>query len=123
MTNRVKDQRHLSAVARLPCLICGATPVEVAHVRYADAARDKPITGMQTKPDDKWTVPLCPDHHRLGPCAQHAMGERAFWESHDIDPLAVCEALYYAWQLTDDPAKAEAAMLPVIRHSKTFERM
>jgi hypothetical protein len=89
-----RDDKHLALIRLCQCVTCLSEPAEAAHVRYGDAARGKSITGMGTKPADRWTVPLCAECHRNGPGAQHSMGERAFWESHRIDPLALAEELY-----------------------------
>jgi hypothetical protein len=53
------------------------------------------------KPDDKWTVPLCADHHRTGKGAQHGAGEREWWTGRGIDPLPLCEALAACGTLED----------------------
>ena len=91
---RTIDERHLGLVRQLQCLACGAEPAEAAHIRYGDLLRGKPITGIGIRPDDKWTVPLCPRCHRLGPDSQHGCGERSWWEAHRIDPLDVAARLY-----------------------------
>ena len=69
--------------------------MEAAHVRYSDARVGKKNPGPGMKPDDSWTVPLCSADHR----AQHARGERLFWESAKIDPILVALAL---WRATGD---------------------
>jgi len=45
---------------------------------------------------DSWTVPLCPQHHRLGPDAQHTMREEVFWSNHGIEVLDICQRLWAA---------------------------
>lgn len=88
-TPRVRDEAHLAFVRQQPCVRCGKPgPSEAAHLRMACAARGKPLTGMQTKPDDKWTNPLCPYHHRTGQLAQHRMDEMEFWILAGVDPFA-----------------------------------
>lgn len=108
---RVRDERHLRLIRQLPCLICGRYPAEAAHIRYGDAEHGKPKTGAGEKPDDKWTLPLCAEHHRTGKDAQHGAGERRWWESWGVDPLALCnelsdcatfedmEAVYFAYRI------------------------
>jgi hypothetical protein len=92
---RITNERHLALIRTLPCLICfRAAPSEAAHIRYGDPARGKLKAGVGEKPDDKWTLPLCAEHHRTGPDAQHAMGERQWWELHGIDPISICQQLY-----------------------------
>ena len=74
---REKGKRHMAAVAMLPCLICGARPVEVHHDTGAgsDPAK-KPRSDMRV-------LPLCSFHHRreFGPGAYH-YNPRAFYARH-----------------------------------------
>ena len=107
---RERDAKHMACIACLPCVICKARGVHVAHVRMADPERGKPFTGKAEKPSDKWTLPLCPSHHLLGPDAQHAMNERIWWLEHGIDPIALCEQLY---AVTGDLEKMEQIILSV----------
>lgn len=95
------DEKHLAFIRKLPCLVSGSNVnVEAAHIRYSDAEWGKINPGHSRKPDDKWTVPLCADLHRLDPInSQHAMNEREFWESHGIDPLPIATAL---WAISGD---------------------
>jgi hypothetical protein len=86
---RVKNERHLRFIRGLPCCVChDPTSTEAAHVRFTCDEKRNP--GMQQKPDDKWTVPLCGRHHR----DQHAMNEKVFWLTVGIDPIKLCEALF-----------------------------
>ena len=76
-----KDPAHLARMAQLPCVCCGARPVEVHHC----------ISGRygQRKSSDSETIPLCWNHHR-GPDGIHA-SKRA-WEAiygADTDYLPV----------------------------------
>lgn len=93
---RVRDNAFLAWVRRQPCAVgpvgCGG-PTEAAHVRLS--APGEPMTGMQRKPNDARCVPLCQNHHRVGPDAQHAHGERQWWSARGIDPLQLA-ANYYA---------------------------
>jgi hypothetical protein len=91
---RDKERKaHFGFIASLPCVICGKWPVEVAHIRYSDAAHEKLNPGLGRK-EDTWVVPLCADCHRNGPDAQHKSNEREWWERHGIDPLPLATALY-----------------------------
>lgn len=91
---RIEDRAHLAWIPRLFCVICGRDRPVAAHVRYADARYNKPITGAGTKPDDRFTVPLCDHCHTHGPDCQHASGERQWWEDRHIDPLNLGNRLY-----------------------------
>ena len=91
---RKYEPDHLAWVRQLPCLLCGDnTSTEAAHIRMADIRVAKPITGVGTKPDDKYVLPLCSECHRK----QHHRGEERFWTDegrHHIDPVLIALALH-----------------------------
>jgi hypothetical protein len=93
---RLHDAAHLKFVREQPCCVCGSRRnIEAAHIRLACPARGKLPTGMQEKPDDRWTTPLCAYHHRTGIAAQHNCGEALFWfEIHGRDPFEIAERLW-----------------------------
>jgi hypothetical protein len=66
---RKEGVKHMGLVAMLPCLVCGARPVEVHHL-------PDPRSDMRV-------IPLCPAHHRreFGPGAYH-YSKRAFHEAN-----------------------------------------
>lgn len=88
-----RDVSYLAMVRQLPCLKCGMEPSESAHVRFSSAAFGK-SSGMQRKPKDSETVPLCAGCHRLDRDAQHNRSEREFWDVIGINPLMVAQRLY-----------------------------
>ena len=103
---RARNPKHLAWIRTLPCLVSGTyRRIEAAHVRYGSPVHGKPATGMGTKPDDRWTVPLAAEIHREGPEAQHAANEREWWEARGIDPLDVALRLH---AVTGDTAAGEA---------------
>ena len=55
---RLRDKAHLKFVASQPCLICGRSPVDAHHLRFAQPR------AMGLKVSDEFTVPLCRTHHR-----------------------------------------------------------
>jgi hypothetical protein len=82
---RERDREHLKYVASQPCLVCGRTPSDAHHIKFAEQR------AMGRKVSDKFTVPVCRLHHR----ELHRQGnERAWWESHAIDPLAIAAKLW-----------------------------
>lgn len=92
---RLEDADHLRLISALPCVISGRAPAGVAaHIRYANAQFGKEITGIGVKPDDRWTVPLCPWFHTDGPGAQHRFGEEDWWIERGLEPLKIAFALY-----------------------------
>ena len=50
---RIRDAAHLRFVAEQPCLICGRSPSEAHHLRFAQAR------ALGRKVSDAYTVPLC----------------------------------------------------------------
>jgi hypothetical protein len=103
---RIRDGDYLAFIRTLPCVICWAHPVEACHVRYNALAYGKPITGVGNKPDDRWTVPMCHEHHSQ----QHANGERLWWIEKKIDPLAVAALIYSHWTVDDLKAARQVIM-------------
>jgi hypothetical protein len=101
---RVRDDGYLKWLRLQGCACgCGSPPPsDAAHLRAGSLAHDKPITGMGTKPDDRWCLPLRHDHHM----AQHAFGdERLWWSAHGIDPFKAAKR-YYAIYIASRPAEA-----------------
>lgn len=83
--NPKRSASHLDFIRSMPCCVCGHSPrSEAAHVR---AGTDG---GLGVKPSDRFTVPLCHDHHRI----QHTIGELAFWSQRGVDPTALAEHLW-----------------------------
>ena len=81
---RLHDPAHLARVASLPCCACGASPVEVHHIRDG--------VGMGQRASDHETIPLCPYHHRTGPTAFHA-GPRYFEALYGTERELLAETL------------------------------
>jgi hypothetical protein len=92
---RERDRDHLRFVASQPCLVCGRTPSDAHHVKFAEQR------AMASKVGDRFTVPICRLHHR----ELHRLGnERAWWENQGIDPLTVAAGL---WERTHTVAPLE----------------
>lgn len=90
---------HLRNIRSCGCIIPGCgKEAEAAHLRYSSAEYGKINSGVGSKPHDKFTVPLCPGHHRLNPDCQHSGNELEFWDRYGIDPLAVAAKL---WEVRD----------------------
>jgi Protein of unknown function (DUF968) len=72
----LRNGSYLRWIRSLPCCICGGTRfIEAAHVGER---------GMGQKCSDFETLPLCADHHRMGPLSHHVLG-RKFWIVWGID--------------------------------------
>ena len=82
---RERDREHLKFMAAQPCLVCGRTPSDAHHVKFAEPR------AMGRKVSDRFTVPVCRLHHR----ELHRRGnERAWWESQGIEPLSIAATLW-----------------------------
>ena len=90
---RDRHPAHLAKVAALPCVVCGAWPVHVHHIKRRP---DGQKYGLGQKAPDTRTIPLCPYHHQHGPQGEafHA-GPKAFERAHgnEMDLLAMTEAM------------------------------
>lgn len=88
---RIKDDAHLDFIRSLPCVSCGDnTATEAAHLRSGNLRYGKASTGMQEKPSDRWTLPLCSRDHRR----QHQGNELEFWANAGINPFVLAMSLY-----------------------------
>jgi hypothetical protein len=86
-TLRMRDRDHLRFVTAQPCLICGRSPSDAHHLKYAQGR------ALGRKVSDEFTVPLCRSHHR----ELHRRGdERIWWQQVNIDPLLTASALWGA---------------------------
>jgi len=84
-TRRRRDKAHLQYVTSKPCLVCGRTPCDAHHLRFAEPR------ALGRKVSDEFTVPLCRTHHRQ----VHDRGdERAWWEEVRIDPQPIARQLW-----------------------------
>jgi hypothetical protein len=107
---RERDRDHLRFVAAQPCLVCGRTPSDPHHIKFAEQR------AMGRRVSDRFTVPVCRLHHR----ELHRRGnERAWWQKQGIDPLVVAASLWAKTQAatsttglgdnTDRPANANGS--------------
>jgi hypothetical protein len=82
---RIRDKDHLRFVANQPCLICGRTPVDPHHLRFAGRR------ALGRKVSDEHTVPLCRGHHRE---LHRYANEIVWWTKIGIDPTSTARALW-----------------------------
>jgi hypothetical protein len=95
-TIRLRDSDHRKFVATQPCLVCGRTPADAHHLRFAQPR------ALGSKVSDEFTVPLCRAHHR----ELHRRGnEAAWWRSIKIEPLPVAYRLWQHSRLNGSAAK------------------
>jgi hypothetical protein len=88
-----EERRHWDKVAQMPCLACGAWPVEIHHVT-GQATR----IGRLPRRHDR-VVGLCPRHHRITAPGGHlesveALSHRGFFKRFWIDLYGVAEFLW-----------------------------
>jgi hypothetical protein len=82
---RIRDKDHLRFVSTQPCLICGRTPADPHHLRFAQSR------ALSRKVSDEFIVPLCRGHHRE---VHRCSDETAWWRNRGIDALGVARALW-----------------------------
>jgi hypothetical protein len=84
-TRRKRDKDHRAFVASKPCLVCGRSPADAHHLRFAQPR------ALGRKVSDEFTVPLCRIHHRK----LHLCGdERAWWQEYKVEPVEVAQSLW-----------------------------
>ncbi len=108
---RQREPQYL-AWLRLQGCSCGCKsppPSDAAHLRAGSIVHDKPITGMGTKPDDRWALPLRHDHHM----AQHRHGsELSWWSAHGIEPFSLTMWYYTSYLASRKPAESRPVSRP-----------
>jgi hypothetical protein len=84
-TIRLRDKEHCRFVATQPCVVCGRTPAEAHHVRFAQPR------ALSRKVSDEYTIPVCRIHHR----ELHRYGDEiSWWAGANIDPLPIALKLW-----------------------------
>jgi hypothetical protein len=82
---RIRDKEHRKFVSSQPCTVCGRSPCDAHHLRFAQPR------AMARKVSDEFTVPVCRAHHR----ELHRHGdEEAWWQSIKIEPLPIALKLW-----------------------------
>jgi hypothetical protein len=93
-TIRLRDKEHCKFVATQPCMVCGRTPAEAHHLRFAQPR------ALARKVSDEYTVPICRVHHH----DLHGYGDEAsWWAGVGIDPLPIALEL---WRSSQSAEKA-----------------
>ena len=86
---RLRDKEHRKFVASKPCLVCGRSPSDPHHLRFAQPR------ALGRRVSDEFTVPLCRVHHR----ELHRNGdEAAWWQANKIDPIPLALRLWQEGQ-------------------------
>jgi hypothetical protein len=96
-TIRLRDKEHCKFVATRACVICGRTPAEAHHVRFAQPR------ALNRKVSDEYTVPVCRLHHR----ELHRYGDEAsWWAGVNIDPLPIALDLWRSSQAAEKEVRS-----------------
>jgi hypothetical protein len=99
---RREHPKHLKWIRERPCVICGGSPCDACHIKFADGSVLKPqASNISMKADDIFTTPLCRTHHQ----ESHSMPERSFWQKYHIDPILLSLRL---WSVTGDDEMGDA---------------
>jgi hypothetical protein len=102
-TIRLRDKDHRKFVASQPCLVCGRSPADAHHLRFAQPR------ALGRKVSDEFTVPVCRVHHR----ELHRQGdEAAWWQGIKIDPLPIAHRLWRHARLNGSGAAADGGTEP-----------
>ena len=99
----VRDREHVRYVSKQPCLICGRSPSDPHHLRFAQTR------ALARKVSDEFTVPLCRGHHReLHNCGD----EVAWWQKVGVDPTIAARAVWLETHpMATDPDKLLASVV------------
>lgn len=58
ISTQMRDAKRLVAIRKLPCVVCGSSPVDAAHSNQSSHGKC-----MGLKACDSKTIPLCRNHH------------------------------------------------------------
>jgi hypothetical protein len=96
---RCRDKDHLRFICKQPCMVCGRTPCEAHHIRFAQPR------AVGRRVSDEFTVPLCRLHHR----ELHRIGnELCWWKERNVDPLPIALRFWQHTRGVVPPAQVEA---------------
>jgi ERF superfamily len=96
-TIRLRDKEHRKFISTQPCLICGRSPTDPHHLRYAQPR------ALGRKVSDEFTVPICRLHHR----ELHRHGDEVeWWSKLSINPVPIALGL---WKSSRRGAKTAAS--------------
>lgn len=121
-TKPVKRKTYRDFIKTLPCIITREHGVECAHVSMKAPALGASGRGKGQKADDRWTLPLSPEMHRMqhefvpvtlmrGKNFVKITGEEAFWRKQGINPHLACLVLWGLYCENPDTAEQRATEL------------
>jgi hypothetical protein len=111
-TIRLRDKEHTKFVSRQPCVVCGRTPAEAHHLRFAQPR------ALGRKVSDEYTVPVCRTHHR----ELHRYGdEPSWWAGVNVDPVPIALALWRRTRPDREPELTGDDALPELASSTNID--
>lgn len=85
-TRAYGGEERVKWIAAQPCVVCGRTPSQNAHVRGGGAGR---------KADARWVVPLCDICHQ----SLHLFGQKTCEATWKIDLMHAAEIVDARWEV------------------------
>ena len=102
-TIRLRDKDHRRFVAQQPCVVCGRTPSDAHHIRFAQPR------ALGRKVSDEFTVPVCRTHHR----ELHTYGDEAsWWVGVNVEPVTAALQLWRRSHPIDRELADDSQMSP-----------
>ena len=93
------SDEHLSCIRKLPCCICLRMPGFDPHHLKDTPDKER---GMSLRSTDKWTVPMCEQHHIYGVELAGTRNELKWFSDRGVQALSLAKAL---WGATGDVPK------------------
>ena len=95
----MRDKNHRIFVSTQPCVVCGRTPADPHHLRFAQPR------ALGRKVSDEFTIPLCRLHHN----ELHRYGDEvSWWAGVNVDPVPIALALWRRTRAGLDGARGAA---------------
>jgi hypothetical protein len=102
-TIRLRDKEHRKFVSTQPCVVCGRTPADPHHLRFAQPH------ALGRKTSDEFTVPLCRLHHN----ELHRYGDEvSWWAGVNVDPVPIALKLWRRTRAGGAPGPAPEGAKP-----------
>jgi hypothetical protein len=86
-----RDWKYKAWIRTLPCAVCG-----LEGPGLVEAAHTGDDGGTALKSSDYSCIPLCAEHHTMGPDAHHG-GRETFERIHGLDVKALVKRLNGLW--------------------------
>lgn len=118
---RQRDLPYMLWLKGLVCVRCAyrgyaVSPCEVAHLKMGIGFHGWREAGVQERSNDRRSTPLCDRCHRTDNDAQHARGERRFWDAMNLCPACLAIKLGAAY---DEGACGAAVIWQAVREAQT----